>query len=81
MAKKKKSYEEAAARLEEIVEMLENNNVSLEESINLYKEGMELSLICREKLDTAQKEVMELKKSFEDKFYLNPFDNAQEEEE
>jgi len=81
MAKKKKSYEEAAQRLEEIVEILENNNISLDESIKLYKEGMELSLICRERLDTAQKEVMELRKTFEDKFYLNPFDGYEEEDE
>ena len=44
MARKKKTYEEAAERLEEIVEKLENSDVSLEESINLYKEGMELTL-------------------------------------
>ena len=81
MAKKKKTYEEAAKRLEEIVDKLENSDVSLEESINLYKEGMELTLICREKLETAQKEVTQLRKNFDGSFSLKPFDAETEEDE
>ena len=78
MVKKKKTYEEAALRLEEIVDKLENSDVSLEEAIGLYKEGMELTLICREKLDCAQKEVMELKKNFDGSFSLKPFNTYNE---
>lgn len=76
MARKKKTYEEAAERLEEIVEKLENSDVSLEESINLYKEGMELTLLCRQKLDAARKEVDELKKNFVGSFSLKPFNTV-----
>ena len=81
MAKKKKTYEEAALRLEEIVERMETNDVSLEESIQLYKEGMELVLVCREKLDSIQKEVVELRKNFDGSFSLKPFDADVEEDE
>ena len=81
MAKKKKTYEEAALRLEEIVERMETNDVSLEESIQLYKEGMELALVCREKLDSIQKEVVELRKNFDGSFSLKPFDVDVEEDE
>ncbi len=81
MARKKKTYEEAAERLEEIVEKLENSDVSLEESINLYKEGMELTLLCRQKLEAARQEVDELKKNFDGSFSLKPFNTDLEEEE
>ena len=81
MAKKKKTYEEAALRLEEIVERMETNDVSLEESIQLYKEGMGLALVCREKLDSIQKEVVELRKNFDGSFSLKPFDADVEEDE
>ena len=81
MARKKKTYEEAAERLEEIVEKLENSDVSLEESINLYKEGMELTILCRQKLEAARQEVDELKKNFDGSFSLKPFNTDLEEEE
>ena len=53
-ARKKPTFEEAVARIEEIVNKLENEQVSLEESIKLYTEGMELSVICRQKLTEAE---------------------------
>ena len=81
MARKKKTYEEAAERLEKIVEKLENSDVSLEESINLYKEGMELTLLCRQKLEAVRQEVDELKKNFDGSFSLKPFNTDLEEEE
>lgn len=37
------SYEDKLKRLEEIIELMESNNVSLEQSINLYEEGIILS--------------------------------------
>ncbi len=81
MARKKKTYEEAAERLEEIVEKLENSDVSLEESINLYKEGMELTIFCRQKLESVRQEVEELKKNLDGSFSLKPFNADLEEEE
>lgn len=81
MAKKKMTYEEAVLRIEEIVSKLENEQVPLDESITLYKEGMELSLFCSKKLDTAQKEVEELKKDMGGSFYTEPFDNSKETED
>ena len=54
----------------------------LEEVIdNLYKEGMELTLLCRQKLDAARQEVDELKKNFDGSFSLKPFNTDLEEEE
>ncbi len=74
MAKKKHSYETALLRLEEIVQELENDGAGLEKSIELYKEGMELTLFCKNSLEAAEKEVMELKKNFEGEYTLVSFD-------
>lgn len=79
MAKKKLGYEEAVARIEEIAETLENEGVSLEKSIELYKEGMEMTLFCRNTLESAEKEVVELKKTFDSKYVLTAFDQDREE--
>ncbi len=57
MAKKKLSFEEAVAKIESIVETLENEEVSLEKSIALYKEGLTLSAVCQEKLAQAEVEI------------------------
>ena len=62
MAKKKKTYEEAVKRIDEITDLLENGGVSLEQSIELYKEGAELIAFCGEKLETAERQITILNK-------------------
>lgn len=59
---KKKTYEEALARLEEVVELLEKGNTTLEESLKLFEEGTKLSSYCYKTLNTAQQKVIELTK-------------------
>lgn len=55
MSKKERpSFEEALARLEEIVEKLESENISLEESVSLYEEGIKLSKKCSQTLEDAE---------------------------
>ena len=80
MAKKKLTYEQASERLEQIVSRLEDSGITLEESVNLYKEGMEMALLCKEKLEAAQNAVYELKKDFDGDFYLKPFNREEAEE-
>lgn len=48
------TFEEALKNLESIVSKLEENSVTLEESVNLYEEGMKLSKYCSEILDKAE---------------------------
>lgn len=48
------TFEEALKKLESIVNKLEENSVTLEESVNLYEEGMKLSKYCSEILDKAE---------------------------
>jgi len=56
-SKKTVNYETAIARLEEITELLESGEASLEESINLYTEGLELAKLCDDRLNEAEKKI------------------------
>lgn len=60
MPRKKKTYEDALSRLEEIVELLEKGNMPLEESLKLFEEGTNLSHFCYLKLKYAQQRVIEI---------------------
>ena len=55
--KKEIKFEESINRLEEIVEKMESEELSLEESINIFKEGMDLVANCNAKLDEAEKKI------------------------
>jgi len=51
---KKTSFEEALGRLNEIVKRLETGDVALEESMQLYEEGMRLGKLCKGILKDAE---------------------------
>lgn len=57
---KKKTYEEAIARLEEITNQLEKGGIPLEQSLKLFEEGTKLSAYCYKILNEAQQRVTEL---------------------
>lgn len=50
----KQTFENAMARLEQISEILAENNVTLDESLKLYAEGVKLIKFCNSKLEQAQ---------------------------
>jgi exodeoxyribonuclease VII small subunit len=56
-SKKKVDYETAIARLEEITDLLESGESTLEESIALYTEGLELAKLCDDRLNEAEKKI------------------------
>ena len=62
MAVKKKSFEEAMARLEEIVTLLERGESSLDQALALFEEGTKLAAECGKKLDQAEQAVVRLSK-------------------
>lgn len=68
MAKKTKSFEEALARLEEIVDSMEEGELSLDETVKLYKEGVELSSLCSEKLSGAKQQISILSTGLDRKY-------------
>ena len=60
MAEKKMSLEEKFTKLEETVSRLEAEDISLEESFRIYKEGMELLKQCNADIDKVEKQVMQI---------------------
>lgn len=61
-SKKTLSFEEALNRLKEISELMEGEELSLEDSMKLFKEGMEISSFCNKKLDDAERKISTLVK-------------------
>jgi exodeoxyribonuclease VII small subunit len=57
------TFEQALARLEKIVDKLDDGNLPLDESIALFKEGTTLAKVCRDKLAEAEVQVKEALKS------------------
>jgi exodeoxyribonuclease VII small subunit len=55
--KKQESFEEALKRLEEIVHRLESGDLTLEESLGLFEEGVRLTRVCSQRLDEADKKI------------------------
>ncbi len=48
------TFEEEMAALEEVVGKLERGDLSLEDSVGLYEEGVRLSRSCKGRLDAAE---------------------------
>ena len=59
----KGSFERSLKRLEAIVESLEQGKVSLDEAVDLYEEGIQLSRQCAEKLRATELKIRKLAKS------------------
>lgn len=54
------TFENAMARLEQIVRAMERGDVALEESLKLFQEGTELVHSCQKLLDEAQLQVKKI---------------------
>ncbi|MCH7781529.1 exodeoxyribonuclease VII small subunit [candidate division KSB1 bacterium] len=63
-------FEDALKRLEEIVANLENGDVPLEDTVKLFKEGIGLAKVCKNKLQTAEKEIKKIVKDNDGEFQL-----------
>lgn len=61
------SFEEALSRLEVIVEKLEDESITLDESIALYEEGIILSKKCTETLEEAELRIQNVAENQTDK--------------
>ena len=60
--KKEKTFEEAMARLEEIVRSLDGGSAGLDDSLGLFEEGIALVKLCNAKLEGAEQKVKLLAK-------------------
>jgi exodeoxyribonuclease VII small subunit len=74
-------FEEALKKLEKIVSDLEGGNLSLDDALEKYGEGIRLSRMCSKKLEVAKKKVEILLKSEDGSVELKDFDEKEPEEE
>ncbi len=54
------TLEENFVKIEEVIEKLESEDISLEEAFAAYSEGMKLLQTCNEQIDKVEKKVMRL---------------------
>ena len=73
-------FEEALKKLEKIVEDLEKGDFSLDEALKKYQEGLELSRLCAQRLESAKKKIDLLVKNKKGEFELKPLDESKIEE-
>ena len=65
MASKETTLEQLFEKLEESISQLERDDISLEDSIKIYKEGMKLVQTCNSRIDRVEKEVLKLNENGE----------------
>jgi len=76
---KNMTFEEAMNELEEIVQKLEKGELSLDESIEYFQRGIELSKYCSKKLDEIEKRITVLIEDENGNIKEEPFEIKTEE--
>lgn len=74
-------FEKALAALEKIVEALEGGELTLDEALKQYEEGVRLTRACQAKLKEAEKKIEILTRGLGGELQTEPFDPAALEEE
>jgi exodeoxyribonuclease VII small subunit len=72
--KEKRNFEDAMHELEEIVEKLENGELSLDESVEYFQKGVELSKYCSKRLDEIERKITVLIEDEKGNLKEEPFD-------
>lgn len=67
-------FEKALERLEKIVEDLESGNISLEDALKRYEEGVKLARTCQERLSQAEKKIEVLTRTLNGSVKKVPFE-------
>lgn len=75
MAKVNKNFEEAINELEGIVEKLEKGELPLDESIEVFQKGIELSKFCSKRLDEVERKISILVEDEKGAIKEVPFEN------
>lgn len=58
MDKKKETLEEMFTQLESVIKTMEQGDVSLEETFDLYHKGMNMLKSCNDKIDKVEKKML-----------------------
>jgi len=74
------TFEQAYARLEEILEKMNSGKQSLEDSLSLYEEADRLIVFCNKRLQQAEQKIETLIKNREGDLVLTPSGSPQTQE-
>lgn len=72
------SFEESLKRLETVVDQLEKGELTLEESLKLFEEGVNLTASCKQELDAAEGKVQMLVKQRDGSLKAESFDTEKQ---
>jgi exodeoxyribonuclease VII small subunit len=74
---KKDDFERSLGRLEEVVKRLESADLSLDEAMKLFEEGVTLSRECQKQLEEAEGRIEILLKKADGKIVAEPFETEE----
>jgi len=73
-----RSFESSLEALEEIVGKLEHGDLPLEESLELFEQGIRLSRECQERLSQAERRIEILMRDQQGRPVVAPFEDGKE---
>jgi len=74
----KQTFEKAMGQLEEIVRELESGDLTLENAMKKFEEGMKLSRYCSQLLDETEKKITMLMSDEDGNITAKPFEDLTE---
>ena len=80
-ARRGNDFEKAFQQLEQIVQRLEGEELPLDESLNLFEEGIKLSRFCHQRLEEVEKKIETILADAKGQPKVEPFLGADEDEE
>jgi exodeoxyribonuclease VII small subunit len=75
---KPKTFESSLEELESIVRQLEQGELTLEKSLELFEQGVKLSRDCQERLNQAERRIEILMRDNQGRASVRPFDPESE---
>lgn len=72
------NFEKQLKQLEEAVERLESGELTLEESLKAYEEGMQRAQLCRHALQQAEQRVERLQEDADGELLRSPFEGGED---
>ena len=79
MARRSNEFEKSFQQLESIVKRLENEELPLDESLQLFEEGIRLSRFCHQRLEEVEKKIELILADAKGEPRTEPFEPADEE--
>jgi len=71
------SFEEALAKLENIVRELESGRIKLDDAVNAYEQAVALKKLCQDKLAAAALKVEKIEIAKDGSLSLSPLENVE----